>query len=79
MRVVGLEVRARSVFGNAVLDLVVNGYCAQTVGVSPYDQVYSLYIDNLVLGYGGGYGQESIVLANRGDVDVYSVTLKLVR
>lgn len=75
MRVISVEVGARSVYGNAALDLLVNGYLAQSAFVSQYNQNLSLYVNNVIL----GYGNSGLVLANRGDVDVYSVTLRLAR
>lgn len=74
MRVIAVEVSARSVFNNAILDLFVNGYANTSIYVSPFNQLYSLFPGSVIVGYGA-----DLVLANRGDVDVYSVTLRLSR
>lgn len=74
-RVIAVEINARSVYGNAILDLFVNGYSNQSIYVGPYAQLFTMYPSHVIL----GYNSSNLVLSNRGDVDVYGITLRLSR
>lgn len=76
LRLVQIDIAASSVYQTALLDVVINGFNAgQTINLSPYNQVYSLYPSNAIL----GQGADSIVLMARGDLNIMSVTLRLSR
>lgn len=76
LRIVGIDVNASSVYGSALLDLLINGFNAsQTINLTQYAQVYSITPNNAVL----GQGADSLVFMARGDLIINSVTLRLSR
>lgn len=75
-RIDAVDVEASAAFNNALLDFLVNGYNqGQTMAVDRFRRVVSFRPYNATIGYGG----DSLVINNRGDVDIYRVTLRLVR
>ncbi len=77
----GYEIRAIEIEGNAMynaalLDLVINGFNqGQTLQLDRYIQRHVMYPRNAVI----GQGAESLILLNRGDLDIRRVTLRLSR
>lgn len=75
-RIESVDVEAAAAYNNALLDLLINGYNqGQTVSVDRFRRLISFRPYNAVIGHGG----DSIAINNRGDVDIFRVTLRLVR
>lgn len=75
-RIESVDVEAQAVFNNALLDLLINGYNqGQTMAVDQFRRMVSFRPYNATIGYGG----DSIAINTRGDVDIFRVTIRLVR
>lgn len=74
--ITAIEIEASSVYQVAFIDLFINGFTqGQAIQLSNFVQRYSVYPQNAVIGQSAA----SIVIGNRGDLDVRSVTLRLSR
>ncbi|KYG66511.1 hypothetical protein AZI86_05550 [Bdellovibrio bacteriovorus] len=75
-RIESVDVEAQAAFNNALLDLLINGYNqGQTMSVDRFRRLVSFRPYNATIGYGG----DSIAINTRGDVDIFRVTIRLVR
>lgn len=75
-RIETVEIEAAAAYNNALLDLLINGYNqGQTASVDRFRRMVLFRPYDAGIGYGGG----SIAIKTRGDVDIFRVTIRLVR
>ncbi|HEX7674669.1 MAG TPA: hypothetical protein VF412_10885 [Bdellovibrio sp.] len=75
-RITAVEIEAASLYQVAFLDLYINGFTqGQSIQIGNFVQRYSVYPQDAVIGQSAA----SIVIGNRGDLDVRGVTLRLSR
>jgi len=73
-RLQSIEVQANASYNVAVMDLQINGFKqGQTLQIDRYGRIHTIRPHNAII----GQTASSIVLATRGDLDVYQVVFKL--
>lgn len=76
MRIQAIDVEASARFQGTALDVFINGYIQNTLSISPYQQIHTIFpTGNAVI----GYGADSIVLGARGELQIQRVFLRLMR
>ncbi|HWU42690.1 MAG TPA: hypothetical protein VN132_04600, partial [Bdellovibrio sp.] len=76
MRLSSIEIEANSLYQVAFIDVLINGFTqGQSLQIGNYVQRYSVFVRDAVIGQSAA----SIVISNRGDLDIRSVTLRLSR
>lgn len=76
MRIQAIDVEASARFQGTALDVFINGYIQNTLSISPYQQIHTIFpAGNAVI----GYGADSIMLGARGELQIQRVFLRLMR
>lgn len=76
-RLIGLELNARAVYGNASIEVLVNGFnLFNPIWLTQFSQNHMMFPNREII---IGQGAESIVIYSRGDIELNHVNLRLSR